>query len=71
MNSLETIGWIAIKGASIVLILIYVVFAGVMVKQVGVITKTLTLELGKFIKIATWFHLAMVILILVIAIFIL
>lgn len=36
---------------------IYIVFALVVIKQVGLMTKTIKVNFGKFIKLVSWAHL--------------
>ena len=71
MGILETTGWIVAQVFMVVLALLYLVFAGVMVKQVGVMTSTITLNAGKAIKILVWIHLVFALLVVIASIVIL
>ena len=57
MGIIETTGWIVAQVFMVILAVLYMVFAGVVVKQVNIMTTTLTLSAGKVVKIIAWVHL--------------
>lgn len=71
MELIETTGWIIAQVFVVVLAVLYMIFAGVVIKQVNVMTTTLTLSAGKIIKIVAWVHLLLAFLIVIAALLIL
>ena len=71
MDIIETTGWIVAQVFMVILAVLYVVFAGVVIKQVNIMTTTLTLSAGKMIKMIAWVHLLLAFLIVIATILIL
>lgn len=71
MDIIETTGWIVAQVFMVILAVLYVVFAGVVIKQVNIMTTTLTLSAGKMIKMIAWAHLLLAFLIVIATILIL
>lgn len=72
MESLINISiWGVVKWFSVIGLLIYIVFAGVIVRQVHLMTQTLRVSLDTPIKMATYIHLAFSIFVFLLALIIL
>lgn len=59
---------IVIKIASIASLSIYLVFAGVLIRQIHLMVKTVKVEHEKLLRRVGWFHLLVVIVLLIISI---
>jgi len=71
MDIIQTTGWIVAKVFMVILAVLYMVFAGVVVKQVKIMTTTLTLSAGGMVKAVAWVHLLLAFLIVIATILIL
>ena len=71
MDIIETTGWIVAQVFMVVLAVLYMIFAGVVIKQVNIMTKTLTLSAGKFVRTIAWMHLLLAFLLVIATILIL
>lgn len=74
MDFLTNLGvpvWSLVKTAVLFALLIYIVFAVVVVKQVRLMTETLEVEFGRVIKVASYAHLIFAFAVFVLAIIVL
>jgi hypothetical protein len=71
MDIIETTGWIVAQVFMVILAVLYMVFAGVVIKQVNIMITTLTLSAGKLVKVVAWVHLLLAFLIVIATILIL
>lgn len=71
MDVIETTGWIVAQVFMVILAVLYMVFAGVVIKQVNIMTTTLTLSAGKMVKAIAWVHLLLAFLVVIATILIL
>lgn len=63
--------WLVMKMLFLLAFLIYIAFAAMVIRQIGLMAKTLNTDFAIPIKLIAWVHLAMVILVFLLALVIL